>query len=272
MQPNNVRMVTGDQCQFGAEVVHGNKTGRPIKKPTGFMTNSVHIADQLALRCKGLAGKCSRAKGGEHAMAEGRIARDASVYPRELCRAVLRGVSLQLKDERKLKAGCYGIQAVDDEEEIKESIYSPANGYSGQFRDDMTGQVLRDDLVKIARATELEWFHSKQVWLKVPRGRARDVTGRPPISVRWVDVNKGDEDEPKYRSRLVARQLKVHDKSNTSFFSPTPPLGALRAVLSLAMTRTGEHQPVWDPEPPSVRRFHSLIPRRHTYRLRLTAS
>ena len=51
-----------------------------------------------------------------------------------------------------------------------------------------------------------------------------------------MDVNKGDDDTPNYRSRLVARQLRAHDKSGESFFAPSPPLESLRLVLSMAAT------------------------------------
>ena len=126
-------------------------------------------------------------------------------YTRELCRAVLRGISAQLRHDRKLVNGCYGIQveaagldpvAADEEEEAAKQLFGPAQGYSGKYKDDLTGQPLRDDLVKAARAKELEFFRSKGVWTKVPRQTAYQKTGRPPISVRWVDVNKGDEHEP----------------------------------------------------------------------------
>ena len=60
-------------------------------------------------------------------------------------------------------------------------------------------------------------------------------------------MNKGDDVNPNYRSRLVARELKAVDKSNNSYFAPAPPLEALRTVLRSAMTRIGKHQPVWDP-------------------------
>ena len=52
---------------------------------------------------------------------------------------------------------------------------------------------------------------------------------------------------PNYRSRLVARQLKARDMSGKSYFAPAPPLEALRTVVSLAMSRIGTHQPIWDP-------------------------
>jgi hypothetical protein len=102
-------------------------------------------------------------------------------------------------------------------------------------------------MVREARATELAFFHSKRVWMKVPQGEARRQTGRPPISVRWVDVNKGDDMVPNYRSRLVARQLKARDTSRQSSFAPAPPLEAVRTVLSMAMSRVGKHVLDWNP-------------------------
>ena len=42
----------------------------------------------------------------------------------------------------------------------------------------------------------------KQCW-----GRAE----KAPVRVRWMDINKGDQGNPDYRSRLVARQLKAYD-------------------------------------------------------------
>ena len=90
-----------------------------------------------------------------------------------------------------------------------------------------------------ARTTELEYFNSKGVWRKRPRQEAFARTGRQPISVRWVDVNKGDEENPWYRSRLVARQLKATDKSGDSYFAPTPPLESLRTILTFASSSIG---------------------------------
>lgn len=49
--------------------------------------------------------------------------------------------------------------------------------------------------------------------MKVPKSSARQQTGRPPVTVRWVDVNKGDGQNPNYRSRLAARQLEAHGES-----------------------------------------------------------
>ena len=39
-----------------------------------------------------------------------------------------------------------------------------------------------------------------------------DETGVEPIGTRWVDINKGDEDNPEYTSRLVAQDIKRDKK------------------------------------------------------------
>ncbi len=90
-------------------------------------------------------------------------------------------------------------------------------------------------MVHEARQKELAYFCEKGVWVKRPKDEAKRKTGKGPISVRWVDVNKGDDINPNYRSRLVARELKATDRSNNSYFAPAPPLEALRTVLSLSL-------------------------------------
>jgi hypothetical protein len=125
---------------------------------------------------------------------------------------------------------------------------TPANGYSGKYRDDVTKQILKDELVIQAREQELEFFTAKGVWEKRPRVEAFRKTGQKLVTVRWVDINKGDDEHPRYRSRLVARQLKCRDKSGESFFSPTPPLEALRTILSLTATTIGDRKPCLDPK------------------------
>jgi len=177
---------------------------------------------------------------------------------------MIKGVADQLRHDSLLKDGCYGIQVPDDEEQIAKEMRGPAQGYSGKHLDDLTGQVLKDSLVQEARAKELLYFHSKGVWVKRPKGMAREKTGRAAITVRWVDINKGDDMVPNYRSRLVARQLKAQDKSGQSFFAPAPPLEALRTVLSMAMTKVGTHVPDWSSSSP-VRTQLSFVDVKRAY-------
>ena len=89
--------------------------------------------------------------------------------------------------------------------------YADVNGHvlkfdsgEGPFFDDLTKQELSELLVKAARRKELDYFESKTVWRRAPVSEAWRVSGRPPISLRWVDVDKGDDDCPDIRSRLVA--------------------------------------------------------------------
>ena len=50
----------------------------------------------------------------------------------------------------------------------------------------------------------------------------------------WIDVNKGDEGAPGYRSRLVAKEIRR--KHEDSIFAATPPLEAKKLPFSLATT------------------------------------
>ena len=54
------------------------------------------------------------------------------------------------------------------------------------------------------------------------------------VKARWIDINKGDELDPELRSRLVAKEIK-RDKRD-DLFAATPPLEALKMLLSLAVT------------------------------------
>ena len=68
-------------------------------------------------------------------------------------------------------------------------------------------------------------MHISECWEK---------TGKGPIAVRWVDINKGDETHPSYRSRLVAKEFRT--KVDPELYAATPPGECLRLLLSqLAM-------------------------------------
>ena len=56
------------------------------------------------------------------------------------------------------------------------------------------------------------------------------------MPIRWVD-NKGDDENPEYRSRIVAKDLKVkRDPSMAEIdsFAPMPPLEMLKLLLGMA--------------------------------------
>lgn len=62
-------------------------------------------------------------------------------------------------------------------------------------------------------------------------------TGKGPMSIRWVDRNKGSVSNIDIRCRLVARDFKGNDKDRDDLFAETPPLEAKRMLISRAATR-----------------------------------
>ena len=105
--------------------------------------------------------------------------------------------------------------------------------------DDVSGAALDPQTVKRARQEELEYVHKMSVYQKVPISECVMRTGRQPLIVRWIDVNKGDQDNPNYRSRLVARESNTH--KGEDLFAAIPPLEALKSIISItAIANKGE--------------------------------
>ena len=56
-----------------------------------------------------------------------------------------------------------------------------------------------------ARKEEVQYVRDKKAWIKIPRADAVR-RGMKIIKTRWVDINKGDDESPLYRSRFVAKE------------------------------------------------------------------
>ena len=80
---------------------------------------------------------------------------------------------------------------------------------------DVSGQPIRPELVR-----ELQFFRDKRVIEKVPWSTARQTTERDPTPVMWVDTNKGADERPQYRSRMVAQQVRF--KGSGAVFAAMP--------------------------------------------------
>ena len=106
--------------------------------------------------------------------------------------------------------------------------------------DDVSGTNLDPVKVKQARREEMDYIRKLGVYRKVSISKCLQMTGKKPIQVRWIDVNKRDDENPNYRSRLVAKDFKT--SINLELYAATPPLEALRSLVSLAATSsyTGE--------------------------------
>ena len=60
-----------------------------------------------------------------------------------------------------------------------------------------------------------------------PKSRPREGE----LSTCLVDTNKEDVESPNYRSRLVGREVRID--SRFDLFAPTPPLEAMKFLISM---------------------------------------
>ena len=104
---------------------------------------------------------------------------------------------------------------------------------------------MKTELVLAARKEELDWIRKREVYEKVPLDTCYRETGRGLITLKWVDVNKGDDTHERDRSRLVVRAIKKKGQRvllDHMLFSSMPPLEALKALCSLMVTlKVGRH-------------------------------
>ena len=89
-----------------------------------------------------------------------------------------------------------------------------------RFIDDRTGKSLDPVKVMEARKEDLSEVQKHSVYQKVPIAKCIERTGRRPIGTRWVDINKGDDENPNYRSRIVAQEFNNHKRDD--LFAATP--------------------------------------------------
>ena len=111
-------------------------------------------------------------------------------------------------------------------EEVQEAMVGGEGDEGGleEAWDDVHGGDLPADMVKSARKEEIDFMVKKGIWKLRPVTECWDKTGKAPVSVRWVDTNKGGVLEWLIRSRLVARDFKGGDKDRDDLFAETPPV------------------------------------------------
>ena len=158
-------------------------------------------------------------------------AKRAEVYPEGLVRAIVQGL---LKGLQRPKAYVCGVTMgpVNQENDDDFSFFGEeTDGERSSFVDEISGKALKTSLVEAARAEKLEYARRYQVWDLVPTSECWERTGAAPIGSRWIDLNKGDEKAPNYRSRLVIQE--VRHSGIEAIFAATPPLESIRYLLSL---------------------------------------
>ena len=97
------------------------------------------------------------------------------------------------------------------------------------------GGELRVEDVKNERGEEVGYIVKRGIWSERSVEECWRVTGKEPMSVRWVDTNKGTKEKPDVRSRMVGRDFKGgKGRDEDELFASTPPLEALRMLMSKA--------------------------------------
>lgn len=227
MDNTKAKTANADMCQLGMEIEDNEGMQQPVKKPTTFMSNSEQTLRRLERKCDDQHEHMSLYSGGN--------ASKAQVYPGKLCKAILKGLNAQLEECGRMAER--GMAAHPEESNIycREILNLEVSSvHQGEYYDDMSGVTLDTEGVNKARAEAIAEVYKHNLCTKVPIKECWDKTGKGPNGTRWVDVNKGDNVNPAYRSRLVAQEVKT-DKMD-DLFAATPPLEANNMLMSLAVT------------------------------------
>ena len=87
-----------------------------------------------------------------------------------------------------------------------------------------------------ARREEVVYIRRRKMYTRVPRETCSRETGKAPIKTGWAETDKGQPGKPNVRARWVAKEYKMH--ARPELHAPTPPLEALKVVLSEIATGT----------------------------------
>ena len=186
---------------------------------TRFMSNSPEILSELTRKCD---------EQHRHQQLLGSRARPAARYPEGLCRAICIGL---MKGLRNKECHLKKILELTEHTTIGEIPEEETVDFDVEGWDDVTVKALDPKAVRQARLKEMKYVKEKQVWQPISRDEARR-RGWKVVKTRWIDINKGNEDTPNYRTQLVAKE--VNDGAGEGLFASTPPLEALRFLISEA--------------------------------------
>ncbi len=99
--------------------------------------------------------------------------------------------------------------------------------------DALTHQLLDEELVRQGKEAEMSFLRQWQVYEYVTYDEAWAMSGKRPISTKWVCTNKGDDVSPNVRCRWVAREFRDEQEV---IVAATAPYESIRLLLSIAAT------------------------------------
>ena len=162
-----VMIVEGHQCEFGQGSIDRWGEWGPVKKATGWMTNSKMVAEEVGVLCKG---------GHIHVPLVGARAKAREKYPVNLVKAIIRGI----RNELKIGFGTHALEvgATIEEPETMEQITEEEFEI---FTDNISGANLPAEKVRAGRREEMGYTRQLEVFERVPITECWEKTQRPPI-------------------------------------------------------------------------------------------
>ena len=158
--------------------------------------------------------------------------------PKDMVVSYLRQVELTRREihEAVMTRGGYDVGSIEenDNKNVNMAMDVPIEeDYEQKLAeawDYIDGQELEPEVVKKARALEMEWYWKMNVHEKGPTEECFEETKKPPIKVKRVDRNKRDRQHMNVTSRLVTKQ--INTSKEQGFFAATPPREVIRMLLS----------------------------------------
>ena len=209
------------QCQYGQVARKSNGETGAVLKPTRLLTNRWVFVDLFSRRCP---------RDHVHVHLQGGLTTKAASYTDEMCDVMLEGVAL-LKAARP--------EALDSNLSALEELHE--DDYRDDYRpeefdvDANDEPVLDERLVMEGKTEELQYMKHVGVWKVEARSK---VLARNPrakiIGTKWVV--KATNDYSGAKCRLVGQEFASRDKRE-DLFAGTPPLSAMRWLLSRAMSK-----------------------------------
>ena len=108
-------------------------------------------------------------------------------------------------DEAKMEIDVAAMK-IEVNQESDEDAEEYAEGWA---TDDISGKTICRKLVDEARGEVVEFMKKIGLWDEVDVEECWQKTGKAPVTTKWIDINKGTEEDPLIRSRLVARHFKT---------------------------------------------------------------
>ena len=144
--------------------------------------------------------------------------------------AVLKGLKREIDSVKAISSMEVGVTCEEPNViELDEYAEELQNAY-----DSISGVRLDPELLSASRKVEIDFMNRLEVYRKRPRNWAKDK-GIHVIPTKWVEVNKGDDKRPEYRSRLCGKELKRWDATMPGTFASMGPFEGVTSLLSKAV-------------------------------------